>query len=85
MPKEEIDVHLWSALRQHAGGQEVVTVEANTVGELLDALARDWPGLADVIEQGVSVSVDSRVIASSLTEPVRSGQEVWLLTRITGG
>ena len=81
----KVEVHLWSALRAHAGGAEVVTVEAGNVGEMLDALVAAHPGLAPVVEAGVSVSIDGRVIASSRSEPVAEGQEIYLMQRLKGG
>ncbi len=83
--KPKVDVHLWSGLRARAGGAEVVTVEAANVGEMLRALVAAHPELAPMIEAGVSVSIDGRIIASSQSEPVAEGQEIWLLQRIRGG
>ncbi|MFC3614456.1 MoaD/ThiS family protein [Lutimaribacter marinistellae] len=80
-----VEVHLWSGLRRFAEGREAVEVEAATVGQMLDALKRDYPGLAEPIEAGVSVSVDGRIIASDLTEPVASDSEVYLMQRLRGG
>ena len=81
----KVEVHLWSALRAHAGGAESVEVEARNVGEMLAALRRAWPELAPAIDAGVSVSIDGRLIASSRTEPVAPGQEIYLLQRLKGG
>lgn len=83
--KERVTVHLWSGLRALAGGAESVQVEANTVGEMLDALAREYPGLADMLEDSVSVSIDGAIIAQSLTHPVKAENEIYLLQRIKGG
>lgn len=83
--KPEVTVHLWSGLRAFADGRETVTVRARTIGEMLDALAESYPGLAPIIESGVSVSIDGKVIAQSLTHPVAPENEIWLLQRIKGG
>jgi molybdopterin converting factor small subunit len=80
-----VEVALWSSLRPFAGGAETVEVEGETVGEVLEDLARKYPGLAPHLEAGVSVAVDGRVIASSLTEPVKPDSEVFLMQRIKGG
>ena len=79
------EVHLWSALRALADGNECVTVEASTVGGVLKALAAQYPGLQEPIDAGVSVAVDGRIIASGLNEPVRPDSEVYLMQRIKGG
>ena len=80
-----VEVNLWSGLRAHADGQDKVEVEAKNVGEVLSGLAAAHPGLAPIIEAGVSVSVDGRVIASSLTHPVTEDSEIWLMQKLKGG
>lgn len=80
-----VEVHLWSGLRAFADGKEMVEVEASTVGEILSGLVRQHPGLQEAIDAGVSVAVDGRIIASGLTEPVKSDSEVYLLQRLKGG
>lgn len=80
-----VEVNLWSGLRGLADGKDKVEVEGKTVGEILTALIDAYPALADPIEAGVSVAVDGRVIASSLTEPVRPDSEIYLMQRLKGG
>ena len=80
-----LSVHLWSALRRYTDGREVVEVDATNIGTMLAALERDWPGLAPAIAAGVSVSVDGRIIANSLTEPLSPDNEIYLLQRLKGG
>ncbi len=80
-----VEVTLWSGLRAFAGGHETVEVEAKNVGEVLKGLVAAYPGLQPAIDAGVSVAVDGRVIANSLTEPVRPDSEVYLLQRLKGG
>ena len=82
-----VRVHLWSGLRSFADGQKVVEVEAKNVGQLYAALARTYPGLADIIQdgEGVSVSIDGQIIPDSLIEPVAPGQEIYLLQKLRGG
>ena len=80
-----VEVNLWSGLRRFANGQDRVEVEAKNIGELLKALVEKHPGLEPIIEAGVSVSVDGRVIASSLTHPVAAENDIWLMQRLKGG
>ncbi len=80
-----VEVHLWSGLRAHTGGRDVVEVEARNIGEMLAALKARYPGLGPVIEAGVSVSVDGRIIASGLQELVRPESEIYLMQRLKGG
>lgn len=81
----KVKVHLWSGLRALTDGQEVVEVEARTIGDMLTALAKAYPGLQDTIEAGVSVAIDGRVMAMGLTEPVSPDNEIYLMQRIKGG
>ena len=80
-----IAVHLWSGLRSLVDGQEVIEVRAATIGQMLDALVKDHPALGDAVEAGVSVSIDGKIYAQNLTQPVEEGQEIYLLQRIKGG
>lgn len=80
-----VEVNLWSGLRPFVDGRDSVEVEAKTVGELLRRLEAEYPGLAPAIEAGVSVAVDGRIIASSLTEPIQPDSEVYLMQRLKGG
>jgi sulfur-carrier protein len=78
-------VHLWASLRRFADGQEVVEVDATTVGQLMDALERAHPGLGPAIKAGLSVAVDGEVIANNRAAPVAATSEVYLLQRLKGG
>ncbi len=80
-----VEVNLWSGLKTYTGGKQKVEVEARNVGELLRGLVQTYPDLEPVIEAGVSVAVDGRIIASSLTEPVSAENEIYLIQRLKGG
>jgi len=80
-----VEVNLWSGLRRFTDGVVTVEVEAKNVGEVLEGLARLYPELEDIIEAGVSVAVDGKVIASGLTERVKPDSEVFLIQQLKGG
>ena len=80
-----IEVALWGALKPFAEGQDSVTVAASTTGQLLRELVKLYPGLEEAIEAGVSIAVNGRVIASSLTEPIPEGAEVVVIPQLKGG
>ena len=49
-----VQVNLPTVLRSHAGGVKAVSVEGSTVGEVLVALADEYPGLSgQVITSGL--------------------------------
>ncbi len=79
------EVNLWAGLRAFTGGKLKVEVEAKNVGEMLDALARAYPGLAPIIEDGVSVAIDGQIIHSSVTTPLPEGAEIYLMQQVKGG
>lgn len=79
-----VEVHLWSGLRRFTEGIGIVTLEAATVGQMLDGLVAAHPGLAPVIAAGVSVAVDG-VITSSKFTPIGPANEIYLVQRIKGG
>ena len=83
----KVKVHLWSGLRAFTNDASVVEVEAKTVGQLYSALARAYPGLEEIIDdgEGVSISIDGEIVPDSLVEPVRPDQEIYLLQKLKGG
>lgn len=85
MPEPMVEVRLWSGLRSLVGGQSSVQVDAKNVGELLDQLAQTYPALGPVVNAGVSVAIDGRIIACDRTEPVTPDQEIVLMQRLRGG
>ena len=80
-----VEINLWAGLRVYTNGCAKIEVEAKTVGEVLDGLKQMFPGLADYLEDNVSVVVDGCVIVSGLQEPVAETSEVWLMKRLRGG
>ena len=79
-----VEVNLWSGLRRLADGQTVVSIEAQTLRQMFDALIVAHPGLEPVIKAGVSVSVNG-VIETNLSAPLPQDAEIFLIQRIKGG
>ena len=80
-----VEVNLWSGLKKFTDGKDSIEVEAKNVGDVLRNIVRDCPELEHVIEAGVSVVVDGRVIASDLTTPVSDDSEIYLIQQLKGG
>lgn len=78
-------VHLWAGLKRLTGGEEVVEVEAATIGQMLDALAEKHPGLAPVLKEGVSVAIDGEIVNGARHRALDEGVEIYLMQRIKGG
>lgn len=80
-----VEVNLWAGLRRFTNGADKVEVEAKNVGEVLEGLVRQFPELHEIIEAGVSVAVDGKIIASGLTETVKPNSEVFIIQQLKGG
>ncbi|MCB1342280.1 MAG: MoaD/ThiS family protein [Pseudooceanicola sp.] len=80
-----VEVNLWSGLRRFTGGEQVVTVEATTIGEMLDALIAAHPGLEPFLGDGMTVAVDGEVITAQRDAPVSEESEIFLMQRLKGG
>lgn len=80
-----VEVNLWAGLRRFTNGADKVEVEAKNVGEVLEGLVRQYPELHEIIEAGVSVAVDGKIIASGLTETVKPNSEVFIIQQLKGG
>ncbi|MEZ5798843.1 MAG: MoaD/ThiS family protein [Paracoccaceae bacterium] len=80
-----VEVNLWAGLRRLTDGALVVTVEAATVGQMLDALVRAHPALEPELKGSVTIALDGEVITGGRNTPVRPDSEVYLLQRLKGG
>lgn len=80
-----VEVHLWSSLGRVTGGETMLEIEAETVGDVLDALIARHPGLEPFIAAGVSVAVDGEIITGNRLAPVPKGAEVFVMQRLKGG
>ena len=80
-----VKVNLWAGLRRFTDGHDVIEVEAKNIGDILKGVSKDYPALKEIIDSGVSVSVDGRIISSGVTEPVNQNSEVFLLQQLKGG
>lgn len=78
-------VGLWGSLRPYAGGADSVELEAETIRDLLRALAAAHPGTAPFLENGIAVSIDGVVYQNSPGQTIPAGAEVYLLPRLRGG
>lgn len=91
-----ITVELPGALRPFARGSAVVTIDERcaTVGEALETLERQWPGVRDRIldEQGtlrphvaVFVGEESIRYRGGLGAPLVDGSTIVILPAVSGG
>ncbi len=89
-----VSVYVPTPFRRHTGGQARLQVEAATVGDLLRALARQYPDLAGQILDArgevpdfLNVFVNEEEIRSlaGMSTPLKDGDEVALIPAMAGG
>jgi len=80
-----VAVKLWGSLRRFADGKAEVEVDASDFKELLDKLARDYPGLKPQIERGVSLALDGKIYKEAWFTEIGPESEVVLMPYMTGG
>lgn len=89
-----VEVRLPTVLRQHAGGQSTVRVEGATIGEVLNTLVAQFPGMAGQVltDDGtlhrfvnVYVNDDDVRYLDQLDTKVADGDTVSILPAVAGG
>lgn len=88
-----IKVHIHATHRQFTDGMEVVEVEGSTVGECLNHLIKQFPGMEkalfakkDKLLNIVEVYVNHvSAYPNELVKPVKDGDEIHLVIMLAGG
>ena len=60
-------------------------IDGENLEELLDNLTTNYPSLKTIIEEGVSFSVDNKLVMSSTAERISENSEVYIFQKISGG
>ena len=88
-----IKIHIHATHRQFTNGQELVEVEGNTVGECLNHLVRQFPGMEkaifvrkDKLHNIVEVYINhTSAHPNELVKSVKDGDEIHLIIMLAGG
>ena len=89
-----VAVRLPTVLRAHVGGLAVVELDGATIGDVLNSLVAQHPGLSgQVISQdgelnkfvNIYINDDDVRYLEQLNTPVKSGDEVSILPAVAGG
>jgi molybdopterin synthase sulfur carrier subunit len=89
-----VQVNLPTVLRSHAGGAKAVSVDGATVGQVLVALAREYPGLSGQVINAdgtlhkfvnVYLNDDDVRYLSGVDTPVGAADELSILPAVAGG
>jgi len=78
-------VILSGTLRDLAGGDSEVELEARDVRQLLRALGERYPELAPHLEQGYAIAIDGEIFQDAWFAPIGPDSEVHLVPAIRGG
>jgi sulfur-carrier protein len=89
-----VEVRLPNILRSHAGGQATVKADGETIGQVLGALVKEYPGMSGqlITESGemhrfvnVYVNDDDVRYMDKLDTKVADGDTVSILPAVAGG
>ena len=88
-----VNVHIHTTHRQFTNGLEVVPVEGKTVGECLNHLAQQFPGMEkalfakkDKLLNVVEIYVNhTSAYPNELARPVKDGDDIHLVVMLAGG
>ncbi len=78
-------------LRKYTAGRDRVVASGRNLGQLLDDLERQYPGLRehvienDEVKPSIAISIDGDMSTGGVLEPVRESSEVFILPAIGGG
>ena len=76
---------LSGTLRQLAGGDAQVEIEARDVRQLLRELGERYPALAPHLDSGYAIAIDGEIFQDAWFAPIREDSEVHLVPAIRGG
>ena len=79
------NVYLWSGIRALVGEEHPLKIDGGNLEELLDNLIINYPNLKAIIQEGVSFSVDNKLVMSSTVEKIKEDSEVYIFQKISGG
>ncbi len=71
--------------RRFTGGEAVVEVEGATVGQVMDALERGYPGLGEALRAGSSAGINGEIHADPEYVPVEPDTVIYFVQPLAGG
>lgn len=80
-----MQVGLSGPLRAAADGEESISIEAETIRELLNRLQDRYPAMKQHMELGIAVSINGTIYRDNWSTKIPEDAEVYLLPRIAGG
>jgi molybdopterin converting factor small subunit len=71
--------------RAFTGGVAVVQADGATVGQIIDDLEANYPGLGMALRAGSSAGIDGEIHAEPEYVPVTAETEIYFLAPVVGG
>lgn len=78
-------IQIFGSLRDLFDDQEAIELDVRNLRDLLTKLSELYPDCEEEIAEGVSVSIDGKIINDDWFRPIRPDSEVVVLPRIVGG
>jgi molybdopterin synthase sulfur carrier subunit len=78
-------VVLSGTLKELAGGESEIQLEARDVRQLLRALGERYPALAPHLQDGYAIAIDGEIFQDAWFAPIGPDSEVHLVPAIRGG
>jgi molybdopterin converting factor small subunit len=88
-----VNVHIHATHRQYTNGLKVVSLEGSTVGECMNQLIKQFPGMEkalfakkDQLLKNVEIFINQNsAYPNELSKPVKDGDEIHLVVMLAGG
>ena len=78
-------VYFSDQLQRHTNGVAELQVDAGNYRELVRQLDQKFPGIGEVLNHRVAVSIDGDLVHEPMLEPVGEASEVHFLPKLAAG
>jgi molybdopterin synthase sulfur carrier subunit len=84
-------VFIPALMRKLTGGRERVTATGRNIGQIIESLEGQFPGIRAQLLEGtdlkasVAVSIDGEMATGGLLEPVKDSSDIYIVPALSGG
>ena len=71
--------------RRYTAGQREFDIAARTLREVIFAMEKQFPGLAETLSEETTVAIDGELYEITYAHPIKPGAEVFFIPKIEGG
>ena len=80
-----VKVYLWESLARFTDNKTELTIDADTVDELIYILSCDYPGLNAFFRSGFSIAINDEITNPDFNDLLPENAEIFLLQKLKGG